>query len=737
MYEILKKILFFHKNVFTLNIECGIITIYIIVNYHPTVYEDIIMKEDLFSLLSEYLDTAKTAENREAIDQLNKRYSALVCEEKYGSDDRAQAFAQELFFVMEKYVAQKEKLKGLALRSKDLTDSEKEENAKVQQILDHNLLTYHFQPIVRADSGEIYSYEALMRAEGFTGISPYHILKYAELTGRLDEVERLTFLNVLRYIDAHRELFGSRLVFINSMPKVHLDDDSSSEIEQLFERLSDNVVVEMTESSEYNDEQLNDIKLKFMRLNIPIAIDDYGTGYSNISNLLRYTPNYVKIDRSLLSGIHDNPNKKHFVREIVDFCHDNGILALAEGVESSEELRTVILLGVDLIQGFYTARPAAELLTALPYNIRSEIVSHYHEREDGRRLKTFTAEKDSRVSLSKLSKDGYNCLRIGDGYSGGSVTVVGSPHIDSEIHIEIADHFKGDVVLESAGLSNIAERPCIDLNSDSEVTLVLKGNSRLIHSGIRVPPTSKLIVAGDGNLTIEPGDSDYYGIGNDNRSTHGDLVFRQDGTINITTHSHAGVLIGSGLGGVIRVERGRYVLNGNGSLNICIGAIDGDTDIDLSGCDFEAFAAGAHSVVIGSMYGNAQIHTIYSSIKCSSVSQTSVIMGSISGRHVSIVAESVNMNFEVSADTLTAFGTLIGSSDIRIDRASATVSAEGAKALLFGGLEDGTKLNLTNADISAKLLTELSEFTLAERENIFVSGGKYRIKVNNTEHNSV
>lgn len=691
------------------------------------------MKYNFFSLLGEYLNKAKTVDDHEAMMKLNSEYFALISSAEQRPDKEAMLFAEGLFSVMSEYALQKERLRDIAPNKDELSDTEQEENTKVQTILDRNMFSYHFQPIVRADSGEIYSYEALMRANGFPGISPLHILKYAELTGRLDEVEKYTFLNVLRFIDSHRELFNDRLVFINSMPKVRLDDETQSEIEKLFNKLSDNVVVEMIESSEYGDNELNDIKQKFLRLNIPIAIDDYGTGYSNISNLLRYTPNYVKIDRSLLSGIQHNPNKKHFVREIVDFCHDNGILALAEGVENSEELRTVILLGVDLIQGFYTARPSAEIITALPYSVRSEIKSYHLEREDGIRLKIYTAENGEKVSLNKLSRDGYNCLRVGDGYSEGSVTVAGSQLIDSGVHIEIADNFKGEVTLDSAWLYNLVERPCIDISFDSDVTLRLKGSSKLKNSGIRVPPSSKLTLIGEGNLTIEPGSADYYGIGNDNKSAHGDLFFMQDGTITISAESHAGVLIGSGLGGVIRIGRGRYVLNANGSLNICIGAIDGDTDIELLGCDLECTATGAYSVVIGSSYGCADIHAIYSSIKCSSDSQLAVTMGSIAGDQVKVSTESVNMNFEISADACTAFGALYKSSDISIERASVNVTAEGAKALLFGGVNGNTKIALTNADFSASLLSELDTYIIAENSDIQKSGGKYRINVNNTE----
>ena len=84
-------------------------------------------------------------------------------------------------------------------------------------------------------------------------------------------------------------------------------------------RYSNRIVVELTEQTELDDADLNDMKLAYRDLGVQTAVDDYGTGYSNVSNLLRYMPNYVKIDRSLISEIQNSPQKQHFVRDIISF----------------------------------------------------------------------------------------------------------------------------------------------------------------------------------------------------------------------------------------------------------------------------------------------------------------------------------------------------------------------------------------------------------------------------------
>ena len=83
----------------------------------------------------------------------------------------------------------------------------------------------------------------------------------------------------------------------------------------------------------------------------------------------------------LLSGIEDNPQKQHFVREIAQFAHDNNFLVLAEGVETSAELKTCIEIGADLLQGFYIARPTPEIISEIAPEVRAEIL-RYNIRRD-------------------------------------------------------------------------------------------------------------------------------------------------------------------------------------------------------------------------------------------------------------------------------------------------------------------------------------------------------------------
>ena len=281
-------------------------------------------------------------------------------------------------------VSEKNRVKKMNERKQDEKDESPEElasRAQVYDIIEKNLFAYHFQPIVNARNGEIYSYEALMRSKTEVPVSPLVILRQAEKLGQLKDVEKATFYNVLKIVDDNPEKFRDKKVFINSIPGYGSVQEEPGWIRERLMRYSSKIVVELTEQSETTENELKVKKTLFGQTGTQTAIDDYGTGYSNIYNLLRYMPDYVKIDRSLISDIDKNPQKQHFVKDIIKFAHDNDFMALAEGVETSEEMREVIYMGVDLIQGYYTARPAQEPLQYIDEEIRNEIITYGQEKD--------------------------------------------------------------------------------------------------------------------------------------------------------------------------------------------------------------------------------------------------------------------------------------------------------------------------------------------------------------------
>ena len=331
------------------------------------------------------LRITRASDDRELLNEKNKLMDMIkesrgtndpVIELHYGIESGSPETSEELERLVNVAISRKNnnKVNALRLSGGSLSDDEMRDALVVREILDENKISYFFQPIVDARTAKIYAYEALMRAEVVPYLAPAVILRFAEFYDRLYDVELATFRNVLEEMKLHKAILADgKKIFINSIPGYLLSDKDMKILEEYVKNRPCSIVVEHTERSEISDDQLERMKSVYSKIGIETAVDDYGTGYSNVSNLLRYAPDYVKIDRALLSGIQDSPQKQHFVRDIIEFAHNNGIKALAEGVETKEELRTVIMLGTDLIQGYYTARPAKEMVQSINARIADEI----------------------------------------------------------------------------------------------------------------------------------------------------------------------------------------------------------------------------------------------------------------------------------------------------------------------------------------------------------------------------
>lgn len=238
-----------------------------------------------------------------------------------------------------------------------------------------NLFRYCFQPIVDVHTGDIFAYEALMRTDSSINMSPLDVISTATAYNMLYDIEHATMFNVIGHYAESREKFEGKKIFINSIPGYTLNDSDNLIITEKYGDLMDNFVFEITEQNSVSDDELSKIKaLGGAGGNNQIAIDDYGAGHSNIVNLMRYSPQIIKIDRFLISGVDNDVNKQMFIKSTIEFARINNIKVLAEGVETSEELKTVVSFGVDYVQGYYLGKPVFEPITAIPDDIRREIL---------------------------------------------------------------------------------------------------------------------------------------------------------------------------------------------------------------------------------------------------------------------------------------------------------------------------------------------------------------------------
>ncbi|MCR5033218.1 MAG: EAL domain-containing protein [Lachnospiraceae bacterium] len=612
-----------------------------------------------------------------------------------------------------------------------LSGEEKERLGVVRKILDENLLTYYFQPIVSAETGDIYGYEALMRpSDPDLDVTPYDILRYAELLNRLGDVERYTFLNVAKIMTENERRFGHRVVFINSIPGAPMLAEDYLEIDNALWTHAGHIVVEMTEQTEAGEQKIRALKHRFEQMGVPIALDDYGTGYSNIFNLLEYMPKFVKIDRSLISDIHGSPKKKRFVREIIEFCHDNDILTLAEGVETWQELRSVIRMGVDLIQGYYTGRPGPDITGLIDLDIKREIARYQKERLAGRKENVYLPDETGRVQLNYVEKSSFNCILVGkEGTGCGDVVIAGIPHFKTNTHLIVAAGYKGRITLENASFAGNGG-PCIDIGENAEVQLELIGGTYLNKGGIRIPGSSKLMICGNGNMEIYLEDRECFGIGNDMSSTHGDILLDQDGLITIEANGTNGICIGSGFGGHISIRRGKYDLSANCDLGICIGAFTGDTTISMSDCDTDMTLAVTRGIGIGTLDGDLDLLLHNSSVKCRAEATHAVAYGSLGTRMSRVNVHDASLITDLRGEVIIGIGAKDGHTELHVERATVRIVENGYKALAFGGFNEDTDVYMEDCDTGVEVNTASQTDTMCRPERFKIKHGRNRFLVN-------
>lgn len=221
------------------------------------------------------------------------------------------------------------------------------------------LVTYYFQPIISAKTGKIEAYEALMRANLPILKRPDVIMKIAREEGALREIERMTMFRAVEAFADLREkkrIKGDALLFINSIASQHMAAKDEIEFNNRYAELQKQIVIEITEEESIDYHAL-ETKKNALGFEGAFALDDYGSGYSNEKSLLDLAPKYIKVDLSIIRDIDTDPDKQQIVENIVAYAHKRDMKIVAEGLETPEEIQKVLELEVDLLQGFYLARP--------------------------------------------------------------------------------------------------------------------------------------------------------------------------------------------------------------------------------------------------------------------------------------------------------------------------------------------------------------------------------------------
>lgn len=260
---------------------------------------------------------------------------------------------------------------SMGTRSRERLQSE----ADLRKGLDREELEVYYQPFYSLNEHRIVGAEALVRWRHPTIglISPAKFIPMAEETGLIVRLDRYVLDRACQQARSVRDRLGVDLpVSVNLSPRQFQQNGLISEVATALETAglpAELLIFEITETMVMEDlSGAREIMKKLNNLGVRLAVDDFGTGHSALAYLRQFPVHEVKIDRAFVQGVAENQVDSAIVRAVIDLASAMGITALAEGVETAEQVAALKMLGCPVAQGFYFARPLSadgwdELLT--------------------------------------------------------------------------------------------------------------------------------------------------------------------------------------------------------------------------------------------------------------------------------------------------------------------------------------------------------------------------------------
>lgn len=244
-------------------------------------------------------------------------------------------------------------------------------NREFLDIFEKNSVTTYFQPIVELPTYEIVAYECLSRGVKADGsIMPPNILfKLAEENDLLFFLDRLCRENALKTA-AVKKITAD--IFINFIPTaIYVPEtclESTLHWARQLEYDPSRIVFEVVESHQVEDvKHLRHILDYYRNQGFRTALDDIGSGHTNLVTLAALGADVIKVDMEIIRGIDRDPVKQSIFKALEVIARENGIKVLAEGVETRDELEFVAQNGAQLAQGYLFAKPSAEPIRRIEF----------------------------------------------------------------------------------------------------------------------------------------------------------------------------------------------------------------------------------------------------------------------------------------------------------------------------------------------------------------------------------
>ncbi|MDO4541057.1 MAG: EAL domain-containing protein, partial [Syntrophomonadaceae bacterium] len=234
----------------------------------------------------------------------------------------------------------------------------------LQYAIRHRTLNVYYQPICSVQTGKIVGAEALVRLYDtrLGNIPPEEFIIVAEQMGMIKEVGEVVIEITSKFV-ADNRLWERNvgMMHINLSTLQCMEYKLSEHILATFEHYgvpADMFSFEITESAAIASEaQLLNTMNELIPHGVKFAMDDYGSGYSNSSTIIRFPFHAIKIDKSMLWGSTGSEKARVIYCNTVNMIRQMNLQVISEGVETSEQAELLKRLGVDYVQGFYFSRP--------------------------------------------------------------------------------------------------------------------------------------------------------------------------------------------------------------------------------------------------------------------------------------------------------------------------------------------------------------------------------------------
>jgi len=284
----------------------------------------------------------------------------------------------------------------------------------VKIVVEQNI-SIRFQQILNIEEASLAGYEALCRGPSDSALhSPLVLFEAAEKHGLLVEMELMVLSKILETFSRNK-LPG--MLFLNMTAYTLVTIAEKIEfIQNKLEYLKltpANIVVELTETHPIFDQTtLESSVLILKEMGIQVALDDLGEGFSSLKRWSVMRPDFVKIDKHFIEGLHRDPVKQQFIKSIIDIARVSGAKVIVEGIEEGIDLRVAKKIGVNYAQGFFIARPDTHPRRDISLNTVKVISSQISAHNTRPKSELYTPGKQTAGDLAFRNTVIYEGLQV-------------------------------------------------------------------------------------------------------------------------------------------------------------------------------------------------------------------------------------------------------------------------------------------------------------------------------------